>query len=183
MKKIIYIISFGVPSIFGMNNRICAQNAENGYDIKKPTNLVEWKQTKKALKEEITELNDEMYAFMERVFANYNPKDPEKKRFNVLTSMVNRHVIYSYDYRELDSLYKEYVFKKPNKKGEFKMDKKGQPKENLVEKAFYSLNGYRFGKVEFNVDNEFIKYDGTKKTPASKGAIIYKAAAQKYIHR
>ena len=183
MKKIVYIISFVTTSVFGINNKLCAQNneAENSYDIKKPTNFVEWKETKAALKEEFAELNEEIYTFMERVFANYKPKDPEKKRFNILESMVNRHIIYSNEYQELDSLYKEYVFKKPSRNGEFKLDKKGQIKENRFEKILYTLNDYRFGKIQFNVDNEFMKYDGTKKTPVSRDSIIYKSLAQRYI--
>jgi uncharacterized protein YifE (UPF0438 family) len=184
MKKLIYILSFAGPLI-GLGKKLSAQSNYTLDDlgIQKPTNLKEWKEVKTVLKEEFTELNDEMCVFMERVFSNYSPKDPEKKRFNVLTSMVNRHIVYSEDYKELDSLYKEYVFKKPNKNGEFKIDKNGQPKESFIEKTFYSLNAYRFGKIGFNVDNEFIKYNGTKKTPVPKDSIIYRAAAQKYMYR
>ena len=129
--------------------------------VKQPTNIKDRFQTRRKIATCMRDLTDNTRRSLNRILDNYVPNAPVKKRFAVTNGVISCYRAYLVEYNDLQQVYYNNVI--------LKQDKKGNQKERVIEKAMFALDG-DLTKIKFNIDNEFVKYNGRK------DSLIYKPA-------
>ena len=191
VKKPIEIITIALAILTLSSKYSCAQHRgkepkkekvsmiisdEDSLVVKKPENWKERWQLRKELNANMTETKNMTEQSIERILEHYNPKTPEKKRFTQTVGVVARYRGYLAEYRDWYKTYYENIILVKDTTGNVVKTKKGKDKKRLYEEILLKCNN-DVTQLKFDVNNEFVRYNG------AKDSLVYKPAADKFKNR
>ena len=149
---------------------------EDSLVVKKPENWKERRQLRKELAANMNELKYTTANSIDNLLEKYNPRTSEKKRFAQTSGLVARYRGYLVEYNDWYNTYYKNIVLVTDSKGNVIKTKKGKNKERALEKFILRCDN-DVTPLKVNIDNEFIKYIG------AKDSLVYKPAADKFIHQ